>query len=306
MHSYERAVVLTVCGFGLAACSNERMVSPDARGALHTAAVAPIPAIVARSVSGTVWYSSLAPKYAGSIQVDYYGVLPVTITGSGFGRTAGTLDLSNDAYRVGGTSKISWSDTKIVFYPTARLSGAARSLTVTITRPDKASTTISFKAVPSIRSRTLGQSTWWTARRRIERKRDGSESGGAKGAAYSSNTALDSRYVPMANDVWMYLHSTLGHQAFVEGVSSRRVSDDKQKGVRVVEFRVRLSQFNTRFIDAKNTHLDEVLRTPPYTVVLRYTETYNPKGGKLVSRVGPAPSSFAMYAGGPVANRAWR
>jgi hypothetical protein len=290
-------------GLALAACTNEPMVSPAATDALDAAAPT---SPAAKSVSGTVWNWLSAPKYAGSIQVDYYGVLPVIITGSGFGKTAGTLGLSNDAYRLG-TAKVSWSDTRIVFYPTSKLTaGADPSLTITITRADKASTKISFKAVPSIRLRTLGQSTWWTAKRRIERKGNGRESGGATRGAYSSNTALDSKYVPTANDVWMSANQSLGHQAFVESVAARLVSDDRKIGVRVVEYHVLLSQYNTRIIDAKRTQLDETLRTPPYAAALRYTETYNLKSGKLISRVAPASSKFAMYAGGPVANRVWR
>jgi hypothetical protein len=299
MKHAQRWALSVVAVVVLGGCNVDRTVAPVREVAVSSAAAlaaktATLP--VTPTVSGTSWDWSLAPKYRFALEVDADGILPLVISGAGFGTTRGGIAFSNGSFSAGDPKNIAWSDRTITFYPVSLLSATPdKVVTITITRADGSRIVIPpVNLVPSIRTRVYGQCTWWTALRRIQTIGRGAQSGGTTSSAYTGNVLLDANYVPAKYDVWMARQPDI-HQAFVEAVTSTILSDNN--AVRLREYVVTMSQYNS------NAH-DEKL-APSQRTTLRVAETYD-RAGRVTSRTRVKGFDALVMIPSISANAVWR
>lgn len=230
-------VAATVLSF--AACSDENPVvenqfnsevseansvpQSDSTSVVFKVVTASTPSI--SSVTGSYGRSipNTHPLYDSYFLGSYSTGSQVTITGSNFGTSYGTILLekasgsnwvSTSSYS---TSIVSWSNTKIVIKLYSTLtSEPIQTARFKVTLPNKSiATTKSISVVPSTLGRLYGECTYHVITRTLQ-----SGLSGWTGAYTNANAkTITATYVPTANDVLIWGSS---HQAYIERVSTSK------------------------------------------------------------------------------------
>ena len=222
----------------LAACSDENSVlenqfisvsevnsvsQSDSTSVVFKAAAASSPSI--STVTGSYGSSipNTHPLYNSYLLGSYSTGSQVTITGSNFGTSYGTILLekasgsnwvSTSSYS---TSIVSWSNTKIVIKLYSTLtSEPIQTAHFKVTLPNKSiATSKSISVVPSTLGRLYGECTYHVITRTLQ-----SGLSGWTGAYTNANAkTITATYVPTANDVLIWGSS---HQAYIESVSASK------------------------------------------------------------------------------------
>jgi len=257
-HNFKLAMALAIA-LGLAGCGKpedphpvpsasyeDSVVHSPFRNAANTVTARPTSLSSNETTFGT---------YANFRGVDIDGNTTLTITGSGFGTTTGSVVLSDANYTVSSISI--WSDTRIVLRTRTTITGviANRNVTVTVRPVSNQTTTrnagsMNVALCPTLYSRQFQQCTWWTTARRIDTRR----SVQPRGQSYSAiSGSINNDYVPQTGDVWLF---GTAHQSYVETASSstidefeRRVVNGRTTNVlvsRLTTFVVNVSEYNIR------------------------------------------------------------
>lgn len=189
-----------------------------------------VPTITASitGVSGFTSFFSSHGLYNSYNAIDYTGTT-LTIVGTGFGSSKGTVTFDNSGYYVSSTS---WSDTKIIIVAkstTSATNSISVSLTVTPvseTKTTRRSGSKAYDLVPTITSKVLNECTHHANKRKIE---TGGTPQPVGGSWTSTSGTIDIGYVPQSNHIWIFGKA---HQCFVESVVSK--IEDPIMGTKIV------------------------------------------------------------------------
>lgn len=170
---------------------------------------------ITASLGGGGKYFSKDVDYSKYLQANNQNTATVTIRGTKFGSTAGTVSVGG-GYSV---TNVKWTDTVITGTLVCAASSVAGNVTFSVT-PKGSTKTAQFAALlcPFLNTRRFGQCTFHATTKRIQ-------SGlSVPSPAYQQTNSISGTYLAQAGDI---LHWGGSHQAFVTGLTQ----DSKNKNL---------------------------------------------------------------------------
>ncbi len=229
--------------FTMFACEKEVIVPEKEQPTTQLSVTGP----VISSVSST---ESTFGTYASYKGVDRDAQTTLTINGSGFGTSVGTVIFTGvTSYYV--TSVVSWTNTQVKVKARSYYNGigsqASTAAGLKVTLPSGLYATMTVSVVPTVNSRQYRQCTWWASLRRWDTGR----SVQPRGQSYSAiSGSVNAYYVPTAGDIWIW--PSLPHQAFVESVSS--VVSNVTSTYRDRTWTISISEYNSQYSEGYNSY----------------------------------------------------
>lgn len=143
--------------------------------------------------NGRVSMSCGATWNGGFAINDMGGKFPITINGSGFGSTRGTILIAGRSATI-----TSWSNTRIVIDPTLPWTSDPFCAVVKLTTSSGAVANSAMDVVPAISTRIYGQCTHFVAKTRKQNGLNPSQT------AYGGYSSINTNYVPRKNDQYKW------------------------------------------------------------------------------------------------------
>lgn len=228
MKSYSKIIILAATLFVASSCSKQEVVEPaspvtsipntDKKSlsevfSFGLDAVSKNTATTTATISSVTGFESFVSShglYNSYNAIDNDALTKLTIKGTGFGTTKGTVTFGNAEYKV---ISIEWSDQQIIANVVSTLAAkAVLNCSITVNPISNSTTTRlsgsrTYNLVGTIKTRVLDECTHHASKRKLE-------SGGKaqdRGKSYTQITgSINADYVPQAGDIWIFS----GHQAF--------------------------------------------------------------------------------------------